>query len=180
MPKKKLEDYYVLLALDDATAMRVRAIKTLQNKFNMPYRLFYPHLTLAHFPLAEERVLTRTIHKLSKKFDPITLNFLDVKLVDNALIAIEADNNKALSSLYTRVHNSLPYSADKWTSPDDTLYFPHVSLYFNPEIDLKPMYEHFKQGFEPFSGQVVALELSLYDGKSYTITHRFPLKKRLF
>ena len=61
MSNKKLEDYYVLLALDEATAMRVRTIKTLQKDFNMPYRLFYPHLTIAHYPLAEKKKLVKTI-----------------------------------------------------------------------------------------------------------------------
>ena len=46
MSNKKLEDYYVLLALDEATAMRVRTIKTLQKDFNMPYRLFIHTLLL--------------------------------------------------------------------------------------------------------------------------------------
>ncbi len=180
MSNKKLEDYYVLLALDEATAMRVRTIKTLQKDFNMPYRLFYPHLTIAHYPLAEKKKLVKTIRKLSKKYNPFSLNFVDVKLIDKALIAIEVDNNKTLAELYQRVHDSLPYVADKWTSPSETHYLPHVSLYFNNEIDLTEMYQHFKKGFIPFKGEVEALELSLFDGRSYTITHRFPLKKRWF
>lgn len=176
----KLEDCYVLLAPDEATSMRVRTIKTLQNKFNMPYRIFYPHLTIAHFPLADRKQLARAIKKLSKKYDPIDLNFIDVKIIDKVLIAIEVDNNKMLEEIYDSIHKMVPFTADKWTSPNEPYYLPHVSLYFNPEIDLEPMYEHFKKGFTPFQGEAVAIELSVFDGKSYTITHRFPLKKRLF
>ena len=50
----KNEDYYVLLALDEATAMRVRTIKTLQ-KILICLIVFYPHLTIAHYPLAEKK-----------------------------------------------------------------------------------------------------------------------------
>lgn len=177
---KKINDYYVLLALDEDSATEVRVFKMLDKKFNLPYKVFYPHLTLGHFPNASKRVLLKTIRKLSKQNDTINIDFNDVKLLNGNLIALTLDKQEVLEGMYDKLHQSIPFEADIWTSPTSGKFIPHVSIYFSQSMDLTEMYDYIKKSFVPFSGKLVAIELSLFDGKTYTIVKRFPIKKRFF
>ncbi len=177
---KKINDYYVLLALDEDSATEVRVFKMLDKKFNLPYKVFYPHLTLGHFPNANKRAMLKTIRRLSKKVDDIKIDFNDVKLLNGNLIALTLEQQDVLDQMYKDLHTSLPFEADIWTSPASGKYIPHVSIYFSQSMDLTEMYQYIKHSFTPFSGRLIAIELSLFDGKTYTIVKRFPLKKRWF
>lgn len=177
---KKTNDYYVLLALDEDSATQVRAFKMLDKKFNLPYKVFYPHLTLGHFPSANKKGLLKVIKKLSKQTDAFEIDFNGVELLNGNLVALTLNKHKVLQSIYQELHDSIPFEADIWTSPDSGKFIPHVSIYFSQSMDLNEMYQYIKKSFIPFSGRLVAIELSLFDGKTYTIVKRFPIKKRLF
>lgn len=177
---KKTNDYYVLLALDEDSATQVRAFKMLDKKFNLPYKVFYPHLTLGHFPSANKKGLLKVIKKLSKQTDAFEIDFNGVELLNGNLVALTLNKHKVLQSFYQELHDSIPFEADIWTSPDSGKFIPHVSIYFSQSMDLNEMYQYIKKSFIPFSGRLVAIELSLFDGKTYTIVKRFPIKKRLF
>lgn len=178
--KNKLSDYYILLALDEDTNIHVRGFKMLEKNFNLPYKVFYPHMTIAHFPHVEEKLLVKAIKKVSKKFNHESVDYIDVKLLKDSLLALIVENKNGIKNIYDMVHASVGVEADEWTSPKENKFVPHVSLYFSKEVELVEMYEHVKKIFTPFSGKVVAIELSQFDGKNFTITHRFPLKKRFF
>jgi len=177
---KKTNDYYVLLALDEDSATQIRAFKMLDKKFNLPYKVFYPHLTLGHFPSANKRQLLKTLRKLSKQSDGITIDFNDVQLLNGNLVALTLEKHPVLETMYDKLHTSVPFEADIWTSPTSGKFVPHVSIYFSQSMDLTEMYGYIKNSFTPFRGNLIAVELSLFDGKTYTIVKRFPLKKRLF
>ncbi len=177
---KKTNDYYVLLALDEDSATQVRAFKMLDKKFNLPYKVFYPHLTLGHFPSANKKGLLKVIKKISKQTDAFEIDFNGVELLNGNLVALTLNKHKVLQSIYQELHDSIPFEADIWTSPDSGKFIPHVSIYFSQSMDLNEMYQYIKKSFIPFSGRLVAIELSLFDGKTYTIVKRFPIKKRLF
>jgi len=95
-------------------------------------------------------------------------------------VALTLNKHKVLQSIYQELHDSIPFEADIWTSPDSGKFIPHVSIYFSQSMDLNEMYQYIKKSFIPFSGRLVAIELSLFDVKTYTIVKRFPIKKRLF
>lgn len=178
--KIKTSDYYVLLALDEDTATKVRVFKMLDKKFNLPYKVFYPHLTLGHFPSASKKVLLKTIKKISKGTNSIDVGFKGVDLLNESLVALTVERQQVLDTMYETLHNSTPFEADVWTSPNSGKFVPHVSLYFSQTLDLTEMFEYILKSFVPFEGKLVAIELSQFDGKTYTIVKRFPLKKRFF
>lgn len=108
------------------------------------------------------------------------IDFNGVELLNGNLVALTLNKHKVLQSIYQELHDSIPFEADIWTSPDSGKFIPHVSIYFSQSMDLNEMYQYIKKSFIPFSGRLVAIELSLFDGKTYTIVKRFPIKKRLF
>lgn len=177
---KNINDYYVLLSLDEDTASNVRVFKLLDKKFNLPYKVFYPHLTIGHFPSADKKTLLKVIKKISKRNDAFTIDFNDVELLNDTLVALTLAKNEVIESMYNELHKAVPFEADIWTSPNSGKFVPHVSLYFSQSLDLTEMHEYIKKAFTPFSGRVNAIELSLFDGKTYTIVKRYPIKKRLF
>ena len=178
--KTKTSDYYVLLALDEDTATKVRVFKMLDKKFNLPYKVFYPHLTLGHFPSASKKTLLKTIKKISKINNAIDVSFKGVDLLNESLVALTVEKHSTLEVMYETLHDSTPFEADVWTSPNSGKFVPHVSLYFSQTMDLTEMFEYIKKSFVAFEGKLVAIELSQFDGKAYTIVKRFPLKKRFF
>lgn len=178
--KNNNSDYYVLLALEEDTATKVRVFKMLDKKFNLPYKVFYPHLTLGHFPSANKKTLLKAIKKISKQNDAFNVDFKDVSLLNDTLVALVIDKHPTLEMMHDKLHTSTPFEADVWTSPNSGKFTPHVSIYFSQSMDLTEMYEYIKNSFVPFSGKLIAIELSQFDGKTYTIVKRFPLKKRFF
>src|SRR5574344_1719843 len=110
--KTKTSDYYVLLALDEDTATKVRVFKMLDKKFNLPYKVFYPHLTLGHFPSANKKTLLKTIKKISKQNDAFNVDFKDGSLLNDTLVALVIDKHPTLEMMHDILHTSTPFEAD--------------------------------------------------------------------
>ena len=61
------------------------------------------------------------------------------------------------------------------------IYTTYFDIYYNPgEENIRETYKYYFDTFVPFLGKAVAIELSEYDGQTFRVSHRFPLKKRLF
>lgn len=175
-----LKDYFVILVLDDDTSLKVRTLKLSEKDFKVPYRNFYPHINIGRFICAEKDEVVRAMKKVSRSVNAFDLTIAKVELLAEFLMVLTFSQNEALKEVHEKLHELVPFESDEWTSPTTGKYVPHISIYYNPGENVREMFEHYQAKFEPFVGRVVAMELSEYDGKSFKVSNRFPLKKRLF
>lgn len=176
----ELKDYFVILVLDDETSLKVRTLKLSDKDFKVPYRNFYPHINVGRFINAEKDEVVRAMKKVSRSMNAFDLTIARVELLAEYLMVLTFSQCEELKKLHNRLHEFVPYESDEWTSPTSGKYVPHISIYYNPGENVREMFEHYQNKFEPFVGRIVAIELSEYDGKSFKVSNRFPLKKRLF
>lgn len=178
--RKEIGNYYILLSLDDVTKQNVHGLKLNQKAFRIPYTGFYPHLTVAHFPEGEKKKIVRTIKRISKQFNAFNIELASVAVLNKSLVALLLSDFSELRTINEKIHQYLDFTPDEWTDPNSGKFLPHVSLYYNETENLERIKKHFESKFKAIKGKVVAIELSIFDGRNFTISHRFLLKKRLF
>lgn len=180
MAETLLKDYFVILVLDDETSLKVRTLKLTDKDFKVPYRNFYPHINVGRFLEADKSVVVKAMKKVSKMVNPFEIDINNVEMLTEFLMVLTFAKNEKLNLVHEKLHELVPYETDEWTSPKSGKYLPHISIYYNPGEDVREMHKYYLNVFEPFKGQVVAIELSEYDGQSFKVSHRYDFKKRLF
>ena len=175
-----LKDYFVILVLDDETSLKVRTLKLTDKDFKVPYRNFYPHINVGRFLEADKQVVIKAMKKVSKLTNAFDIDINNVEMLTEYLMVLTFVESEKLKLVHEKLHELVPYKSDEWTDPSTGKYLPHISIYYNPGEDVREMHKYYLKVFEPFIGQVVAIELSEYDGQSFRVSHRFELKKRLF
>lgn len=176
----ELKDYFVILVLDEETSLKVRTLKLTEKDFKVPYRNFYPHINLGHFLQANKQTVIKAMKKVSKLVNSFELEINSVEMLTEFLMVLTIKENEKLNFVHTKLHGLVSYSSDEWTNPTSGKYIPHISIYYNPGEDIRETYKYYFDTFVPFSGKAVAIELSEYDGQTFRVSHRFPLKKRIF
>lgn len=176
----ELKDYFVILVLDDETSLKVRTLKLTEKDFKVPYRNFYPHINIGRFLQADKKLVVKAMKKVSKMVNVFDIEINFVEMLTKFLMVLTFEENEKLHFIHKKIHKLVPYPSDDWTNPETEKYVPHISIYYSPGEDVRDMYKYYVNTFEPFKGKVIAIELSEYDGQSFRVSHRFPLKKRLF
>lgn len=176
----ELKDCFVILVLDDETSLKVRTLKLTEKDFKVPYRNFYPHINIGRFLQADKQIVIKAMKKVSKIVNSFELEINNVEMLTEFLMVLTIKDNEKLNFVHKNLHRLVPYSSDEWTNPETGKYIPHISIYYNPGEDIRETYKYYLNKFSSFQGKVVAIELSQYDGQNFCVSHRFPLKKRLF
>lgn len=176
----ELKDYFVILVLDDETSLNVRTLKLTEKDFKVPYRNFYPHINLGSFLQADKKTVVKAMKKVSKLVNSFEIEINNVEMLTEFLMVLTIKENEKLNYVNQKIHTLVPFPSDEWTNPESGKYVPHISIYYNPGEDISEIHKYYLTKFIPFTGKAVAIELSEYDGQTFRVSHRFPLKKRMF
>ena len=134
------------------------------------------HVTVAAYVGTDEAGFARECKAMLNGFAPFTVDFCRIEVLEATSIIVATPAESApLKALHSMVTERFGGELDKWTSPD--LWYPHTTLYYDPDADLAGLCKKAAEGFEPFTAAVNTIEFSHVDeaGKGYEIVDRVML-----
>ena len=101
-----------------------------------------------------------------------TVRYEQVKVLSDIIIAAPSMSPE-LISLHRRITDQYSEFLDQWTRAD--LWYPHTTLYCNPESDLNAVCAEMRKHFVPFETRISEIEFSRVGEAGYTVLKKITL-----
>ena len=149
------------------TLLREAALPGVQ--FTIP---LHAHITLATYLPEDTDVFIRSCAKMFGGTRSFTVRYEQVKVLSDIIIAAPSMSPE-LISLHRRIADQYSESLDQWTAGD--LWYPHTTLYCNPEADLNAVCVEMRKHFVPFETRISEIEFSRVEEAGYTVLKKITL-----
>lgn len=149
------------------TLLREAALPGVQ--FTSP---LHAHITLATYLPEDTDVFIRSCAKMFGGTRSFTVRYEQVKVLSDIIIAAPSMSPE-LISLHRRIADQYSESLDQWTAGD--LWYPHTTLYCNPEADLNAVCVEMRKHFVPFETRISEIEFSRVEEAGYTVLKKITL-----
>ena len=149
------------------TLLREAALPGVQ--FTSP---LHAHITLATYLPEDTDVFIRSCAKMFGGTRSFTVRYEQVKVLSDIIIAAPSMSPE-LISLHRRIADQYSESLDQWTAGD--LWYPHTTLYYNPEADLNAVCVEMRKHFVPFETRISEIEFSRVEEAGYTVLKKITL-----
>ena len=101
-----------------------------------------------------------------------TVRYEQIEVLSDIIIAAPSESPE-LISLHRRITDQYSEFLDQWTRGD--LWYPHTTLYCNPESDLNAVCAEMRKHFVPFETQISEIEFSRVEEAGYTVLKKITL-----
>ena len=149
------------------TLLREAALPGVQ--FTSP---LHAHITLATYLPEDTDAFIRSCAKMFGGTRSFTVRYEQVKVLSDIIIAAPSMSPE-LISLHRRIADQYSESLDQWTAGD--LWYPHTTLYCNPESDLNAVCAEMRKHFVPFETRISEIEFSRVGEAGYTVLKKITL-----
>ena len=149
------------------TLLREAALPGVQ--FTSP---LHAHITLATYLPEDTDVFIRSCAKMFGGTRSFTVRYEQVKVLSDIIIAAPSMSPE-LISLHRRIADQYSEFLDQWTEGD--LWYPHTTLYCNPEADLNAVCVEIRKHFVPFETRISEIEFSRVEEAGYTVLKKITL-----
>ena len=149
------------------TLLREAALPGVQ--FTSP---LHAHITLATYLPEDTDVFIRSCAKMFGGTRSFTVRYEQVKVLSDIIIAAPSMSPE-LISLHRRIADQYSEFLDQWTAGD--LWYPHTTLYCNPEADLNAVCVEMRKHFVPFETRISEIEFSRVEEAGYTVLKKITL-----
>ena len=149
------------------TLLREAALPGVQ--FTSP---LHAHITLATYLPEDTDVFIRSCAKMFGGTRSFTVRYEQVKVLSDIIIAAPSMSPE-LISLHRRIADQYSESLDQWTAGD--LWYPHTTLYCDPEADLNAVCVEMRKHFVPFETRISEIEFSRVEEAGYTVLKKITL-----
>ena len=149
------------------TLLRETALPGVQ--FTSP---LHAHITLATYLPEDTDVFIRSCAKMFGGTRSFTVRYEQIEVLSDIVIAAPSESPE-LISLHRRIADQYSESLDQWTAGD--LWYPHTTLYCNPEADLNAVCVEMRKHFVPFETRISEIEFSRVEETGYTVLKKITL-----
>jgi len=135
-------------------------------------RPLHAHITLATYLPEDTDVFIRSCAKMFEGTRSFTVRYEQVEVLSDIVIAAPSKSPE-LISLHGRIADQYSESLDQWTAGD--LWYPHTTLYCDPEADLDAVCTKLRKHFVPFETRISEIEFSRVEETGYTVLKKITL-----
>ncbi len=158
-----------VIAKIDAEA-RERLVKLLKilERFDIPSRDVYGHITLATYIGKDENGFISSCKAILSEYKKFSIRYDTIEVfASTSMIAAVPRVEKNLAVIQKEISGRWAADLNKWTQ--EGAWQAHTTLVYNPQADLQAIAEAMREGFEPFAAQIDRLEFSRVCEKGYKI-----------
>ena len=135
-------------------------------------RPLHAHITLATYLPEDTDAFIRSCAKMFGGTRSFTVRYEQIEVLSDIVIAAPSESPE-LISLHRRIADQYSESLDQWTAGD--LWYPHTTLYCNPESDLNAVCAEMRKHFVPFETRISEIEFSRVGEAGYTVLKKITL-----
>ena len=135
-------------------------------------RPLHAHITLATYLPDDTDAFIQSCVKMFNGTRSFTVRYEQIEVLSDIVIAAPSESPE-LISLHRRIADQYSESLDQWTARD--LWYPHTTLYCNPEADLNAVCVEMRKHFVPFETRISDIEFSRVEEAGYTVLKKITL-----
>ena len=158
----------VIAKIDNAARERLNELCKVVEKFDLPVRYLYGHITLVSYIGQNEAdfIAQCKTALMNWKTFPGAYNCVELLPPTPSIVA-----SPALSQELIATHDLLlsvaPSDMDSWSAKG--VWHPHTTLFYHTEADLPAIAERMRKIFVPFTAEIVRIEFSRVTDNGYEI-----------
>ncbi len=164
----------VIAKLDDCAARRITALRDAAVVGSESGPALYGHITAAAYIGNDEAGFIGSCREMLKGITAFTVEFARIEVLEEtSIIAAIPTGSPALNLIHQRIVEGYNDSLDQWTKAGS--WYPHTTLLYDPQADLKILRDRIKEGFIPFTAAIDRIEFSRVLEQGYEIINSIDL-----
>ena len=166
----------VIAKLDDAATKMLAAVQKIVYGERASGKSLYGHITMATYMSDDEAGFISACKEYLNNIAAFDIIFDKIEVLDETSIIVAVPRRaKALDLLHQCIVDNFDDALDKWTKSD--AWYPHTTLYYNPESDLGKICNRMTEQFVPVTAHISAIEFSRVLESGYEIVDHVNLSK---
>lgn len=155
----------VIAKLDEAATEKLAALR---NSAAPNSKALYGHITIAVYTGDSNALFIRSCRQLLRGIPPFDVAYTGIEVLEETSIIVAAPaENELLRALHRRIAEAFDASLDRWTKEGS--WYPHTTLYYGPQADLRSIADRMRESFRPFTARIERIEFSLVLKDGYEI-----------
>ncbi len=165
------QEIYAIWILDETTNRKLDEIRKALEVFNIKYSPIYGHITFASFIDVDVDEIVQYTKKFAEGKKSFDINCSALGFLSTNCIACIPSTSGKLLEYYEEYHQEFDSYCNMWTSAENGLWLPHISLYCSETEDLGLIIGEMLKRFIQFRAKVVKMELSVVNDNSFDIVY---------
>ncbi len=166
----------VIAKLDSDSKARLLKLQGEIEKFGIPVKALHGHITLVSYIGEDEAAFTASCKARLSGCKTFPVYYDKIEVLSSTSIVVASPRKEGMLKALQRE------LAEQWAEdlPDymqADVWYPHTTLLYDMQADLEKIAQCLKESFEPFCGEVQAIEFSRVEKAGYTIADVIELKK---
>ena len=155
----------VIAKLDKAATEKLAALR---NSAVPNSKALYGHITIAVYTGDDNALFIRSCRELLRGIPPFDAAYTAIRVLEETsiIVAVPAEN-ESLHALHRIITGRFDASLDRWTKEGS--WYPHTTLYYGPQADLRSIAGRMRESFRPFTARIERIEFSLVLKDGYEI-----------
>ncbi len=167
----------MIAKLDAGTTERLTALRRAAERFGIPGKALYGHVTLAAYVGDDVPAFLSSCRQLLRSFPAFSVTYDRIEVLSATSILVASPRNEgALARLHSAVAARWGRELDAWTGGSE--WKPHTTLLYQPERDLAEIAAALREGFTPFTAAVERIEFSEVLERGYRIVDTVELQRQ--
>lgn len=136
----------------------------------------YGHITIANYLPDDDTEFRQVCAGIIRETPSFSVRYEKLEVLSETSIVVATPSKPtALLDLHNRIAEKYSSSMDRWTCGNE--WYPHTTLIYDPDADLKDLCRNMQQQFSPFEARITQIEFSKIEETGYTILELIDLKQ---
>ncbi len=158
----------IIAKLDDAAVKRLTSIRESALIEEAAIKRLYGHITIAAYSGNNEAGFVQDCKKLLADISPFSVKYTDIEVLwETSIIIARPETTLELKTIHQLITEKYNDSLNQWTKKG--AWYPHTTLFYEPQSDLRGLCSRMAESFVPFSTIINRIEFSTVTEAGYRI-----------
>ena len=168
----------VIAKLAPDAAERLNILRKAVISKELPVKPFYGHITIATY-LPDDEEFVQVCSEIIRGTPSFCIRYEKLEVLSETSIIVAVPSKPdALLDMHNRITEKYRKSLDCWTCGTD--WYPHTTLFYDPDADLNVLCRNMQGHFIPFETCISQIEFSRVEETGYTILESIDLKPQIY
>lgn len=158
----------VILCLCNDDIEKLAAVRGTAFPENAGLKPLHGHITVAAYTGEDEERFVRSCIELLEGLASFDVEYKKIEVLnETSIIVASPEKTGVLDTIHKLIAERFNEDLDEWTKTD--VWYPHTTLYYDPEADLTALCGKMKKVFAPFKAHICRIEFSRVLERGYEI-----------
>ena len=161
--------------IDPVSKERLSKVQQTAEKFGIPVRDLYGHITLVTYVGNAEEAFIVSCKDMLHGYKSFCVRYDKVEVLPATQIIVASPIKKnEIATIHSEIVKAWAEELDQWSR--ETIWHPHTTLVYHPKADLNVIANAMQEKFSPFDARIEKIEFSRVTEDGYKIVDSIALE----